>query len=281
MSRPRVDYDRLAPHYDERYAAGAPSGISKTLQSLVSSLAAETVLEVGCGTGHWLSELQAGVPCLYGLDPASGMLQKARARAGRFQLIRGRGEHLPFRSQSLDLVLCVNALHHFEQPDRLNNIGYDYSALGDYEKALHHFEQPDRFVAEARRALGARAALCIIGMNPAAHRDRWYLYDYFPGTFETDLRRYPSSATITEWMLAAGFAHTKSSIAEHIVDTRVGGAVLEDPILRKHGTSQLVLLTDEAYDAGIARIHAALAKNAETVFPVDISLAMTIGYARK
>jgi SAM-dependent methyltransferase len=255
MSRPRVDYDRLAPHYDERYTAGAASGISKTLHSLVSSLAAERVLEVGCGTGHWLSELQAGVPRLYGLDPSSGMLQKARARAGRFHLIRGRGEHLPFRSQSLDLVLCVNA--------------------------LHHFEQPDRFVAEAHRALGARAALCIIGMDPAARRDRWYLYDYFPGTFETDLRRYPSSATIADWMLAAGFARTKSGVADRIVDTRVGRSVLEDPILQKHGTSQLALLTDDAYEAGIARIHAALTENATAVFPVDISLAMTIGYARE
>jgi SAM-dependent methyltransferase len=255
MSRPRVDYDRLAPHYDERYAAGVPSGIAITLQGLVSSLAAERVVEVGCGTGHWLSALRASVPGLYGLDPSSGMLEKARARGEGLPLVRGRGEQLPFPSQSFDLVVCVNA--------------------------LHHFEQPDRFVAEAHRALGARGALCVIGMDPAADRDRWYLYDYFPGTRETDLRRYPSSATIAGWMLAAGFARSESGIAQRIVDTRVGRAVLDDPILQKHGTSQLALLSQEAYDAGIARIHAALTDNRETIFPVDISLAMTIGYKRQ
>jgi SAM-dependent methyltransferase len=255
MSRPRVDYDRLAPHYDERYAAGPPSGISETLQRLVSSLAAVRVLEVGCGTGQWLCELRASAPQLYGLDPSSGMLTQARSGAGRFRLIRGRGEQLPLQPQAFDLVFCVNA--------------------------IHHFDEPGRFVAEARRVLRDRGALCVIGMDPRADRDRWCVYDYFPGTREVDLQRYPAAGTIADWMRAAGFATIESGIAHRILETRVGPAVLADPILQKNGTSQLALLSQEAYDAGIARIRAALTENAETIFTADISLAMTVGYVSR
>ncbi|MBI1925498.1 hypothetical protein HYR99_14750, partial [Candidatus Poribacteria bacterium] len=67
--------------------------------------------------------------------------------------------------------------------------------------------------------------------------------------------------------------------------TRIGQEVLADPILQKHGTSQLALLTDEAYAAGMARIKEAIA-NAEAagetlVFPVDISIGMVSGYLQE
>ena len=123
--------------------------------------------------------------------------------------------------------------------------------------------------------------VAIIGMNPHAGRDRWYLYEYFPDTRETDLRRYPSSGTIMGWMIAAGFERVAWRVAAHILDTRVGQHVWDDPMLHKHATSQLAVLSDDAYAAGVARIEAALAgataAGTELVFPVDISLAMVIG----
>jgi hypothetical protein len=70
-------------------------------------------------------------------------------------------------------------------------------------------------------------------------------------------------------------------VVEHLVGHHVGRAVLEDPILQKHGTSQLALLTDEAYTVGIGLIDAALSEAAATgktlAFPVDISLTMVTG----
>ncbi|MBI3801775.1 MAG: hypothetical protein HY268_33000, partial [Deltaproteobacteria bacterium] len=111
--------------------------------------------------------------------------------------------------------------------------------------------------------------------------DRWYLYDYFAGTRETDLRRFSSSGTILDWMVATGFERVEWRVVEYIKGQYVGRAVLEDPILQKHGTSQLALLTDEAYAAGRARLGAALdeAEAAERilVFPVEISLTMVTG----
>ncbi len=82
-------------------------------------------------------------------------------------------------------------------------------------------------------------------------------------------------------MVAADFDRVEWRVVEHIVHQYVDRAVLEDPILQKHGTSQLALLTDEDYAVGINRIEAALAE-AETTgktlaFPVDICLTMIAG----
>jgi len=147
--------------------------------------------------------------------------------------------------------------------------------------AFHHFDPPRVFVSEARRLLRPGGALAIIGMDPHRGRDRWYLYDYFAGTYATDLDRFPSGGTVLDWMVAAGFARVEWCLAEHIVHQHVGRAVLRDPILQKHGTSQLALLTDEAYAAGLGRIETALAEaeaaGKTLVFPVDISLTMVTG----
>lgn len=151
-----------------------------------------------------------------------------------------------------------------------------YLSLRYPERHGHHSVQ-----REARRMLRPGGALAIIGMNPHAGRDRWYLHEYFPGTRETDLRRYPSSGTLTDWMIAAGFEHVAWRVAARIMDTRVGAQIWDDPMLHKHATSQLAVLSDDMYAAGVARIETALAgamaAGTAMVFPVDISLAMVTG----
>jgi len=255
MAEARVNYDQIAPTYDQRYTVSQFAGIAAALCALVRDVGAERVLEVGCGTGRWLTELQPIARQVYGMDLSLGMLLQARQRSQSLSLICGHASRLPFPDAGFDLVFCVNAFHHFPQP-RL-------------------------FIGEARRLLRPGGALAIMGMDPHAGRDRWYLYDYFVGTRDADLRRFSSSGTILDWMVTAGFERVEWRVVEHIMGQHVGRAVLEDPILQKHGTSQLALLTDEAYAAGMAGIAAALSEAAGTartvVFPVDISLTMVTG----
>ncbi|MBI3300788.1 MAG: class I SAM-dependent methyltransferase [Deltaproteobacteria bacterium] len=255
MPHAHVNYDQIAPTYNQRYAIGRFAGIAAGLLSVARDSGAERVLEVGCGTGRWLAELQPVARQVHGLDLSLGMLRQARQRQEPFYLTCGRASQPPFPDAIFDLIFCVNA--------------------------FHHFDHPRVFVAEARRLLRPGGALAIIGMDPHAGRDQWYIYDYFAGTYETDLDRFPSGGTILDWMVAAGFDRVEWRVAEHIVQQHVGREVLHDPILQKHGTSQLALLTNEDYAAGVGRIEAALAEaevTGETLaFPVDISLTLLTG----
>ena len=225
-----VDYDAIAPHYDERYGVNQLPGIAGLLRATAAEagVGQGLALEVGCGTGYWLGVLAGHTRHICGLDLSAGMLQRARAHAPASGLAQGLAGQLPFASASFDLLLCVNALHHF--PDK------------------------PEFIAESRRVLRPGGAWVNVGMDPHAGRDRWYLYDYFPGTLETDQQRFPSAGTLVDWVKAAGFERAAWSTAERIHAVQRGAAVLDDPFLQKHGTSQLALLSDDAYRAGLARL---------------------------
>jgi SAM-dependent methyltransferase len=184
------------------------------------------------------------------MDVSQPMLMKAKSRHP--DLIRGTAEHLPFPAGSFDLVYCVNA--------------------------FHHFPEKESFIREAARVLNPNGTLVIIGMDPHGQRDHWYIYDYFEGTYELDLRRFPSVPQITTWMNDAGFVEARHSVVERILDHQDGRAVLAHSVLEKTGTSQLILISDEAYDRGLRKIHADLdtaeARKETLRFVEDISLVM-------
>jgi SAM-dependent methyltransferase len=187
------------------------------------------------------------------LSQASPQLKPVRQ--GPPDLACGRALRLPFPDRTFDLIYCVNA--------------------------LHHFGGPRAFVVEARRLLRSGGALAIVGMDPRRSRNTWYLYRYFKGTYAADRRRFPTPGELVDWMAAAGFERVEWQPAERIFGPMTGRDVLKNSFMHKGGTSQLALLSDEAYALGIRRIEAALAQAeaaGETlVFPVDILLTIVVG----
>ncbi|MBS1251635.1 MAG: putative methyltransferase YcgJ [Anaerolineales bacterium] len=258
MIKQHVDYDQIAPVYDRRFASDEPTGTGEALVALAEELKANRLLEVGCGTGRWLAELQPIVQELYGLDLSAGMLSQARERSMPAKLVRGYARRTPFQNSFFDLAFCVNA--------------------------IHHFEDPRGFIKEALRVLRPGGALAIVGNDPRGRKDSWYVYHYFEGTWETDLMRFPTWETVSDWMREVGFERLELREVERIHDPKRGREVLDDPFLEKHACSQLALLTDEAYRAGLRRIESALARaearGEPLVFQVDISIAILTSQLR-
>jgi len=244
-----LNYDEIADHYDDRYQSGSPAGILNALEMLVQSTSAQIILEVGCGTGYWLTNIQGGESRI-GLDISGRMLDIARKRDKILILIQSR--------MVFDFVFCVNA--------------------------LHHFSDPQTFIHDAHRVIRRPGGLAIIGMDPQTEKDNWYIYDYFPGTHKTDLVRYPKGEAIIEWMKNAGFEHCKRWIAGTIDHDFTGNDVFGDPILQRNGTSQLSLLSDEAFNHGLARIKDAVkqteALGDKVIFQTHISLPIVYGFSK-
>jgi SAM-dependent methyltransferase len=247
----KVDYERVAPAYDRRYAAQSYAGVGEALASFLAG-AARDVLEVGCGTGHWLAQMSEAGHRGVGLDASPAMLARARAATGA-ALAVGAADALPFGAGRFDAVVCVNALHHF--PDKR------------------------RFLAEACRVLRPGGGFLSVGMDPHDGVRGWAVYDFFPGTRETDRRRFPAPAAIRGWLAEAGFADAATTEAERMDDQVAGRAALASPFLERRGTSQLALLDDDAYAAGIRRIEAEIeraeARGEQATFAVELSLYAT------
>lgn len=257
MTTTTLNYDTIAPDYNQRYPAAQQWERGQALFKLALGLKAKTILEVGSGTGYWLNLLRQVTKGLYGLDYSAGMIQQARQQPAALNLARGAGTHLPYQNGTFDLVYCVDAIHHF----------------GDHRA----------FIREASRLLKPNGALAIIGHDPhSADTSSWYIYNYFGTVYGTDLRRYPAGTSIIHWMEQDGFKDVSSQIVERIQNIHVGNAVLNDPFIKHNATSQLALLSEETYQAGLKRINKALAdakeKNEQIVFRSEINVKMFLGY---
>ena len=138
---PRVtDYDSISSQYDQRYQGQGYPGTEQTLFKFIGDDGQKRVLEVGCGTGHWLKALEGRVDFLVGFDLSANMLQRARSELSAVPLVRGRAEELPYRTRGFDRLFCFNA--------------------------FHHFAEKDKFLTEARRVLRPRGGLMILGLDP-------------------------------------------------------------------------------------------------------------------
>lgn len=254
MPHEPVDYDAIAATYNRRYEANPMQPVADALEAVAASLHAMRVLEAGCGTGRWLADLAAPGRALYGLDASRGMLQGAAQRSARLNLADGRAEALPFPATSLDFVYAVNAIHHFA-------------------------DQP-RFVREARRVLRPGGALAVIGTGRVEEAD-WCVYEYFEGTLDLDRARFPTPEVLGGWMAAHGFEAVESRVVYEIDERFVGREIFDNPFMHKHATSQLVLLSDEAYAEGLQRMEAAIAAaeaaGEQAVFRSRLQLVMVLG----
>lgn len=79
-----------------------------------------TLLEIGCGTGHFLEMFYNGGFDVTGFDSSEPMLEKARERmGGRATLRIGNAEHLPFEDGEFDFVAMITSLECMEKPENV------------------------------------------------------------------------------------------------------------------------------------------------------------------
>jgi SAM-dependent methyltransferase len=251
----RVDYDRIAAVYDTRYERNDYEGVQRALAAFVTRgpRAGQRILEVGCGTGRWMCFLCDGGTDVIGIDVSRAMLQQARTRLPDGRLIRARAETLPCAAASVDRLFCINALHHFT----------DHLA----------------FFREARRVLRDNGGLLTVGLDPHPGRDRWWIYDYFPSALDEDRRRYLAAGTIRELMAEAGFARCETHEVQHLPTEMTVSDAARRGFLDRNSTSQLMIISDTEYAAGLQLIHDAdAAASGGAVLRADLRVYGTTGW---
>jgi SAM-dependent methyltransferase len=158
------------------------------------------VLDLGCGTGVWLSRLAASGSSIVGVEADRA---RARLASGHGPVAVGDGARLPVRSNSVDAVWCLHVLHHVADPG---------SVLG-----------------EARRVLRPGGTLLIaesVEDNPLIRvaRTLWPSWEGVP------VRSRFTAAQLAATVTAAGFAvverrqHSPASFAALVLPA--GGAPL-------------------------------------------------------
>jgi ubiquinone/menaquinone biosynthesis C-methylase UbiE len=124
--RSRAAFDRQAPTYDTAGFGRHARRLHDEVVAAAESFQFAAVLDVGCGTGATLEAIALTHPhvCASGIDLSEEMIARARTRltgvgdrpGGPIDLRVADAEHLPLRDEAVDLVVCVDSLHHYPDP---------------------------------------------------------------------------------------------------------------------------------------------------------------------
>jgi ubiquinone/menaquinone biosynthesis C-methylase UbiE len=110
-------YDTTAPIYEERYSEEQKSKYRKALEHV--DVAGMGVLDDGCGSGLFFSEVAAHADFVVGVDVSRGLLKKANQRAKAFEnvsVVRADADYLPFSSGCFGAVFAFTVLQNMPKP---------------------------------------------------------------------------------------------------------------------------------------------------------------------
>jgi ubiquinone/menaquinone biosynthesis C-methylase UbiE len=112
-------FDRQAREYDTAPYGRHARRLAGEVLAAVDAFDFATVLDVGCGTGAVLQSVLAARPRVsaWGVDLSPEMVACARERLGGAAEVQvADAERLPLRDGCIDVVVCVDSLHHYPHP---------------------------------------------------------------------------------------------------------------------------------------------------------------------
>ncbi len=102
-------YDKIADSYEELYG-GEQLEKLEIISRHIKVKKTDRLLDIGCGTGISTNFFKCNST---GIDPGRKLLKK-----GKGNLIYGKAEKLPFKEKTFDVILCITAIHNFDDPEK-------------------------------------------------------------------------------------------------------------------------------------------------------------------
>ncbi|BBH69881.1 hypothetical protein ACTI_65660 [Actinoplanes sp. OR16] len=182
------------------------------------------LLDLGCGTGSWARAFSSWWPAadVLAVEPSEAM----RSRTIHAPVLSGSAEEIPFPDASLDAVWLSTVIHH----------------IADLGVAAR----------EIRRVLKPGGPVLIRSAFAGRH-EAISLFRWFPEAVAV-LDRYPSIDEVSAAFGTAGFRVAGCEPVPQLTAPSPAAAAAE---LRREAHTPLKLISDAAYEAGVARLREA------------------------
>ena len=225
----RVNYDQIAHLYDE---PGRDHPADPNLRQFLAErpdlqLSTLRVLDMGCGTGKQLAADHAEWPdaLLVGMDLFGGMLIRAQQRGPGVIWTQGNSARTPFKTGSLDYIT--------------NQFSYQ-----------HVLDKPG-MIAETYRLLKPGGRFVLTNIDPWS-MPNWAIYRYFPASMMRDTQDFLPLENFALALEQAGFVNVGFRRDHQLRRETLGGCL--DYASQRFRTSQLMVISDEEYMQGVARL---------------------------
>ncbi len=238
------NYDETSHTYD---TTRSPVGLEVILGCFAASLrplAAQTVLDGGCGTGNYLVALEEKVQAIHGLDLNPNMLEQARKKVCRetaAHLRQGSLESLPYADAMFDGMVCNQVAHHLE--------------AGEGTEQFPHLR---RVVEEAYRVLRPGGVFILNTSTRQQVREGFWWAGLIPEAVDKIARRLPPLDLLQSMLDEVGFG--PAGIIVPIHEVLQGNKYLDPsgPFRKAYrdGDSTWSLATPAELEHGLARLRA-------------------------
>lgn len=160
FSRAADRYQQARPSY--------PAALMPWLQQQLNLSPEARVLDLGAGTGKFISHLKQLSPHILAVDPVAQMLAQLQQQHPDIPTIQAMSDQLPLDDQSIDAVFCAQSFHWFSNRDSVQDI---YRILTPQGHLVLIWNQRDIQV-DWVKAL-ADCILPLEGDTPRYHSGQW------------------------------------------------------------------------------------------------------------
>ena len=224
----RIAYDDAAADAFQASRELPPDGLSEWRAAIAHHLAPRPgmrVLDLGAGTGRWATVLVSwyGIRVV-AVEPSAAM--RARSRCGC--MLAGHAAAVPLGASTMDGAWLSTVIHH----------------LPDLPAAAR----------ELRRVLRPGAPVLIRSAFPGRHHGIG-LFRFWPEAVAV-LDAFPSVASVRTAFAAEGFSYVDLEPVRQLTAPSLATIAAT---ARREAHTPLTLISDSAYEAGLARLRAAAA----------------------
>ena len=199
----------------------------------------QRLLDAGCGTASFLSEIADKFMNVVGLDANSGMLDQARDKfsdVSNVSLTEGRLPKLPFPADSFDAVMTNQVVHHLDKYPPYSNL--------------------NNFTAEAYRVLAPGGSLVIHTSSKEQVCNSYWFGWIIPEAKERMAKRYAPLTNVVSMLENKGFEDADVTVpldAMYDLDVYLNPKGPFDPKWRACD-SMFALATKEELEHGLKRL---------------------------
>ncbi|MCK4667650.1 class I SAM-dependent methyltransferase [Candidatus Dependentiae bacterium] len=246
-----TDYSKIADKYDGNRIRQDLKTDETLLKFLKDSKNQDfNILDLGCGTGNYLkvhTELLKSYNInWYGLDLSEDMLRVAKQKVPEVKFYNGSASVLPYINDKFDYIV--------------NNF------------AFHHFDKKLKALKEVTRCLKSNGVFRLKDIDPYK-MPGWWVYKYFPSTYQIDTDRFWESNRILTILKDLGFK-VEINVEQNECETELE-QIIQDT--ENRDISELTLITEEEYIKGLETLKIILKEKGTKTITDELALVTITG----